>query len=1348
MKNNPYIGPRPYGRGEGNFFGREREGKELAWLILAEQAVLFYAQSGAGKTSLLNARVIPILEQKGVQVLPVARVGSALPECIAPEQVDNIFVFSALLALSADANLPPETLLNHTLLSYLQTYAFSSQPSAFSPQLTTHNPHPSTSKSPTLLILDQFEEIATTHREHWAEAEGFFHQVREAIDALPGLGVLFVLREDYVAELDPYTPLLPSHLQARFRMTLPTRPQALQIVMGPAAQAGVPFAEEAAHNLVANLSRIKTSLLTSPPVGGTEGGIGQYVEPVQLQVVSQQLWESLPDSVSDDGVITWDEIKHYNVDDALTTFYETTLAKVFEPSQGSVTERRLRRWFSEALITPEGRRGLALQGATETAGLLNAVVTALENHHLIRAETRGGSRWYELSHDRLVEPIVQSNRGWEAAQDQAHPWRPIARQWKTVRSETLLYRGKELEEAQAWLEAAAPDEVEGYEREFIEASGEGERGRIRRQRRFTAIGIIGLLIILAMSALTWWATDNQKKAFASEQDALVQKATAQAASTLAVEQQATAVAERVRADEKAGEAQEAKVAAEAEKTKADQQAQIALSRLTSQLVSQSTSELNWGNYDLALLLAIEAGRVVYAENTHELLRKVLSHPGRTLFVLSGHTAPLRQAMWSPDESRILTISDDNTVRVWDAQTGKQQFVLDGYTNLLEAWWSPDSSRVMTIDEMAVQIWDAETGILQVTLEGHVDWITQAVWSPDRTRILTASYDQTIRVWDAATGASLSTLSGHTAEVLQAVWSPDGMRILTSSADGTSQIWGAYSGILLVVLVNDTWGWRGVDVMWSADGRHILTAGDSVQVWDANTGAELFRLVSSDESPSLQAMWNVDSSRILVIDNNKTQVRVFDAGEEIFTLKHSAMIYQAQWNKNERYILTASADKTARVWNAQTGDELFVLAERQSGVWRAIWTPDESRILTLAEDGTIRIWYSLTGMEVATLSGHTHRVTQANWNSDSSRILTASDDGTARVWLLETDTESDILGLQGEALLDIACQRALRNMTYREWHSYLGDIPYHKTCENLPIHSTVVAEKVLQSITLIRAGDTVSASLVYQQASQLAFEVDDAELHHTLCWSGAIYGQAQLALPHCERAVELAPNKGDFRDSRGLARALTRDYAGAIENFSEAVRIWKEKKACVEHLCEQRETWIAELKDGRNPLLVLTGTSGYPEFRLVWPTEHQDRITQAFGANPQVYQSFGLPGHEGIDFGIPVGSSVYAAADGIVNEIRLDGDSDIVRKPYGNQIRILHPGGYESIYAQLSQVIVMQGQVVKAGQPIALSGNTGQSTGPHLHFMLKLSGATERGETEYPKDVIDPTPYLTAAGETP
>ena len=119
MKNNPYIGPRPYQRGERrNFYGRAREARDLLSLIRAERVALFYAQSGAGKTSLLNAQIIPALEAE-FNVLPSVRVGGDLPRGIAPEQVTNIFVYSALLGL-AGQDVPPESLLPHSLLSFLR----------------------------------------------------------------------------------------------------------------------------------------------------------------------------------------------------------------------------------------------------------------------------------------------------------------------------------------------------------------------------------------------------------------------------------------------------------------------------------------------------------------------------------------------------------------------------------------------------------------------------------------------------------------------------------------------------------------------------------------------------------------------------------------------------------------------------------------------------------------------------------------------------------------------------------------------------------------------------------------------------------------------------------------------------------------------------------------------------------------------------------------------------------------------------------------------------------------------------------------------------------------------------
>lgn len=146
------------------------------------------------------------------------------------------------------------------------------------------------------------------------------------------------------------------------------------------------------------------------------------------------------------------------------------------------------------------------------------------------------------------------------------------------------------------------------------------------------------------------------------------------------------------------------------------------------------------------------------------------------------------------------------------------------------------------------------------------------------------------------------------------------------------------------------------------------------------------------------------------------------------------------------------------------------------------------------------------------------------------------------------------------------------------------------------------------------------------------------------------------------------------------------------------------------------------------------------FTVLWPTQY-GTMTQHFGENPDVYNKFGLPGHEGIDLKAPEGSEIFAVADGFVSDIRLDGFSEPMLKPYGNQVRIKHDGGYETIYAHLSQVMVTRGQFVIAKQLIALSGNTGHSSGAHLHLSLKQDNATDNGETQYPFDLVDPEPFL-------
>jgi len=151
----------------------------------------------------------------------------------------------------------------------------------------------------------------------------------------------------------------------------------------------------------------------------------------------------------------------------------------------------------------------------------------------------------------------------------------------------------------------------------------------------------------------------------------------------------------------------------------------------------------------------------------------------------------------------------------------------------------------------------------------------------------------------------------------------------------------------------------------------------------------------------------------------------------------------------------------------------------------------------------------------------------------------------------------------------------------------------------------------------------------------------------------------------------------------------------------------------------------------------------PGIALQWPTDH-DYVTQAFGINPDAYRRFGLPGHEGIDIRAPRNSNIYACADGVVIRAERDPGSGA----YGMHVRIRHAGGYKTVYAHLIDVKVSVNDQVKAGQLIGLADNTGNSFGDHLHLTLKLEGATAAGQTNYPYDIIDPTPFLIPFDETP
>ena len=166
-----------------------------------------------------------------------------------------------------------------------------------------------------------------------------------------------------------------------------------------------------------------------------------------------------------------------------------------------------------------------------------------------------------------------------------------------------------------------------------------------------------------------------------------------------------------------------------------------------------------------------------------------------LWAATGHTSQVRTCAWSPDGQRILSASDDRTLRIWDAASGESLRRLTGHEHGVGGCaWSPDGQRILSAsDDKTLRIWDAASGESLRTLTGHGGGVGGCAWSPDGQRILSASDDHTLRIWDAASGGSLRTLTGHEGGVWGCAWSPDGQRILSASSDKRLRIWDAASG---------------------------------------------------------------------------------------------------------------------------------------------------------------------------------------------------------------------------------------------------------------------------------------------------------------------------------------------------------------------------------------------------------------------------------------------------------------------------------------------------------------------------------------------------------------------------
>lgn len=461
---NPYVGPIPLPRGR-RIFGREYEIAELADIILSERTSLLYSPSGAGKSSLINAGLIPRLENMGFYIYPIVRLNRPVPDELAASSI-NRYLWSTIWNLSSDDVDIGETVEQVPKLS-------------LSMALNEHKEGDERRRR--LLIIDQAEELFTIDPLDRKAKKAFLAAIRKELDD-PYLFVLFAMREEYVTLLEEMAPYLS--ISGHFRLDFLALDAAEEAIKLPARAHGVEFGDELASELARNLSLSKADV-----IGAAMVEIHGQVEPVQIQLVCRRMWafrDHTSDSITkadfpDDAKLSG------AVDSALADYYSETVRDVADKTDAQ--EVVIRRWISSRLITRNGLRNQASLGQAHDQNITDDTLQELESSHLIRSERRGNRSFYELAHDRLVGPILAEEKNWR----QLHlpEFQIKAEKWAEAGDKSALLTPKEYRRARRW-QAKHNYELEPNERRFMKSS------RDRNRLRVLSWGM-GLIVIFALA---------------------------------------------------------------------------------------------------------------------------------------------------------------------------------------------------------------------------------------------------------------------------------------------------------------------------------------------------------------------------------------------------------------------------------------------------------------------------------------------------------------------------------------------------------------------------------------------------------------------------------------------------------------------------------------------------------------------------------------------------------------------------------------------------------------------------------------------------------------------------------
>ncbi len=346
-----------------------------------------------------------------------------------------------------------------------------------------------------------------------------------------------------------------------------------------------------------------------------------------------------------------------------------------------------------------------------------------------------------------------------------------------------------------------------------------------------------------------------------------------------------------------------------------------------------------------------------------------------------------------------------SVKLWELATGNTLRTFAGGATTLV--FSPDGKTIAGLHRTEIRIWNVSTGQETRSWEGVQLGMETIAFHPDGKTLASGNVDHTVTLWDPLKGEELKVLAGHAASVMALALSADG-KILVSGVRGSLfskdsvKIWDPATGQLVRSLTGPTD--RAYSLGLSKDGMKLAsrTSGGGLGLWDVSQNKQLRGFVANTASGSRFYLRRVGYSGDgrLIAGAGDDAIKLWDAesGRELFTFKgHTHGIWDLAFSPDARTLASGGQDHVIKLWSTVSGQELKTLRVHTAGVGALAFSPDGRKLASGSQDQTIILWDVATGEGEKSFAGHRAWVNALAFSPDGQKLASGSEDGTIRLW---------------------------------------------------------------------------------------------------------------------------------------------------------------------------------------------------------------------------------------------------------------------------------------------------------------------------------------------------------------